>query len=416
MKTIFTIEEIIQYAAKNSPYYRKLYEGCNLSKLENLPLVDQEEFWHANTYTDNKLLTGPIRDGVVFKSGGTTGNPKFSAFTKSEWETFTDEFGEGMATNGLKEGDKVGNLFYSGDLYASFLFITKSLELCPVPCTHFPMTGAMDMEDVVKTVEEYGVNVLAGVPTSFINLAQWLFEKDKTLKLDTILFGGESLYEDQIGILAKAFPGARINSVGYASVDGGHLGFYTDNCVNGEHEVFLNSCVMELIDEETGEVINETGRVGKLVYTNLTRLLMPIIRYPVGDRAEWMEMTQDGRGKRFVLRGRSEEGARVGPVTVNGDDLHNIFHDNALADKINNFQFVIDRETGKDRLTINTVAVPGFELSEIALRDLFYKERAMYKEAVDQNLIADIQFKLVDTEQLVRNKRTGKLRLVVDLR
>jgi len=416
MKTIYTIDEIIQYAAKNSPYYRKLYEGCDLSNLENLPLVDQEEFWHANTYIDNELLTGPIRDGVVFKSGGTTGNPKFSAFTKSEWETFTDEFGEGMATNGLKEGDKVGNLFYSGDLYASFLFITKSLELCPVPCTHFPMTGAMDMEDVVKTVEEYGVNVLAGVPTSFINLAQWLFEKDKTLKLDTILFGGESLYEDQIGILAKAFPGARINSVGYASVDGGHLGFYTDSCVNGEHEVFLNSCVMELIDEETGEVINEIGRVGKLVYTNLTRLLMPIIRYPVGDRAEWMEMTQDGRGKRFVLRGRSEEGARVGPVTINGDDLHNIFHDNNLADKINNFQFVIDRETGKDRLTINTVAVPGFELSEEALRDLFYKERAMYKEAVDQNLIADIQFKLVDSEQLVRNKRTGKLRLVVDLR
>lgn len=421
MKTIYPLTEIIQYAAENSPYYRKLYKGCELTNLEKLPLVHQDEFWKANTYQNNQLLTGPIEDGVVFKSGGTTGNPKFSAFTKSEWETFTDEFGEGMATNGLKPGDRVGNLFYSGDLYASFLFITKSLELCPVPCSHFPMTGAMEMEDIVKTVEEYTVNVLAGVPTSFINLAQFLFEQDRTLKVDTILFGGESLYEDQIGILAKAFPGARINSVGYASVDGGHLGFYTDQCVNGEHEVFLNSCVMELIDEETGEVINETGRIGKLVYTNLTRKLMPIIRYPVGDRAEWVEMTEDGRGKRFVLKGRSEEGARIGPVTVNADDLHNIFHDNQLADKINNFQFVIDRYacndgSHKDRLTVNVVAVPGADLDGAGLQDLFYRERHMYKEAVDQNLIADIHFNLVDANELVRNKRTGKLRLVVDLR
>ncbi len=416
MKTIYSINEIIQSAANNSPYYKELYKNSDLSKLENLPLINQDEFWKANSYQDNKLLTGPITNGVVFKSGGTTGNPKFSAFTKSEWETFTHEFGDGMAFNGLKEGDRVGNLFYSGDLYASFLFITKSLELCPVPCTHFPMTGAMDMADVVKTIEEYNINVLAGVPTSFINLAQYLFENDKTLKLDTVLFGGESLYEDQIGILSKAFPGARINSVGYASVDGGHLGYFSENCINGEHEVFLDSCIMELIDEDSGEVINETGRTGKLVYTNLTRKLMPIIRYPVGDRAEWVEMTTDGRGKRFVLRGRSEEGARIGPVTVNSDDLHNIFHDNDLADKINNFQFVLDRETHKDRLTVNIVAVPGADLAEGALRDLFYRERPMFKEAVDLNLIAGIEFRLVETAQLVRNKRTGKLRLVVDLR
>ncbi|TNF28146.1 MAG: phenylacetate--CoA ligase family protein [Deltaproteobacteria bacterium] len=416
MKMIYSLKDIVQNAFEKSPYYRNLYEGCDLSNFESLPLINQEDFWKANTYHDNKLLTGPITNGVVFKSGGTTGNPKFSAFTKTEWETFTHEFGDGMAFNGLKEGDRVGNLFYSGDLYASFLFITKSLELCPVPCTHFPMTGAMEMSEVVKTIEEYNINVLAGVPTSFINLSQYLFENNKTLKLDTVLFGGESLYEDQIGILSKAFPGAKINSVGYASVDGGHLGFFTDKCSNGEHEVFLESCLMELIDEETGEVINELGRAGKLVYTNLTRMLMPIIRYPVGDRAEWVEMTSEGLGKRFMLRGRSEEGARIGPVTVNADDLHNIFHENDLADKINNFQFVMDRETHKDRLTVNIVAVPGVQLSESALQELFYKERPMFKEAVEENLIADIEFKLVETNQLVRNKRTGKLRLVVDLR
>ncbi|MCO4794196.1 MAG: phenylacetate--CoA ligase family protein [Bacteriovoracaceae bacterium] len=416
MKTIYTISEIIEHAVEHSPYYRDLYEGVDLSSLENLPIIDQDKFWKANTFENNKLLTGSIHDGIIFKSGGTTGNPKFSVFTKSEWETFTHEFGDGMASNGLKEGDRVGNLFYSGDLYASFLFITKSLDFCPVPCTHFPMTGAMEMGEIIKTVEEYGVNVLAGVPTSFINLAQFLFENNKTLKLDTLLFGGECLYEDQIEILKKAFPGALINSVGYASVDGGHLGYFSSNCKNGEHEVFLDSCLMELIDEDSGEIILEKGREGKLVYTNLTRKLMPIIRYPVGDRAEWVEIGDDNRGKRFALKGRSEEGARIGPVTVNSDDLRNIFHDNEMATAVNNFQLVIERKTGKDRLLVNIVQVPGSGLSSEKLRDLFYRERAMYLDAVEQNLIDHIQFNLIDSDSLIRNKRTGKLRLVVDLR
>ena len=421
MKIIYPLTEIIQYAAENSPFYRELYRGYDLNDFKSLPLVHQDHFWRANTFLDNQLLTEKIENGVVFKSGGTTGNPKFSVFTKTEWETFTSEFGEGMASSGLKSGDRVGNLFYSGDLYASFLFIAKSLELCPIQCTHFPMTGAMEMQDIVKTIEEYKINVLAGVPTSFINLAQYLFEQDRTLNVDTILYGGESLYEDQIRILAKAFPGACINSVGYASVDGGHLGFYSERCMNGEHEVFQNSCVMELIDEETGELIKETGRVGRLIYTNLTRKLMPIIRYPVGDKAEWVEISEDGNGKRFKLKGRSEEGARIGPVSVSADDLQSIFLNNGLADKINSFQFVIDRHTSndgrsRDRLTVNIVAVSGSRLNSLNLQDLFYRERTMYKDAVDQNLIGDVHFNLIDASELIRNKRTGKLRLVVDLR
>lgn len=49
---------------------------------------------------DNRLLTGPMTDGVVFKSGGTTGAPKFSVFTHGEWDAFVTAFGRGMAPNG----------------------------------------------------------------------------------------------------------------------------------------------------------------------------------------------------------------------------------------------------------------------------------------------------------------------------
>src|SRR5882757_3018360 len=131
---IYALSEIVAQAREKSPYYKKLYENIGNPKnvkLSDLPVIDQGEFWNANTIRDNQLLTGPMEDGIVFKSGGTTGQPKFSIFTREEWNTFTDVFGEGMGHTGLVKGDRLANLFYAGELYASFTFIMKSVEACP---------------------------------------------------------------------------------------------------------------------------------------------------------------------------------------------------------------------------------------------------------------------------------------------
>lgn len=402
----YSLEDVVRNAKKNSPYYSELYREVNPDsfRLEDLPLVDQTDFWKANSYEDNKLLTGPIEDGVVFKSGGTTGVPKFSVYTKDEWDTFTKLFGEGMDKRCLKDGDKIGNLFYSGDLYASFLFINKSLEQAKSKVTQFPMTGGMVLSEVINTVREYGVNVLAGVPTTFICMAEVLLENNEVLNLDRVLYGGEALYPEQKEILKKVFPKAEFLSIGYASVDGGHLGYIDEECAFGEHKVFDGS-LMEILDEE-GNSIKELNVVGKLVYTNLARKLMPVIRYPVGDMGKWVAPNK------FSLLGRSDEGARIGPVTVNRDDLIEVFRALNVFEKISSFQMVIERENAKDKLTVQYTGPE--EISSLV--EGFYAQRKMYKEAVEQNYINDIEFKKVSEDQLENNSRTGKLKLVIDRR
>jgi phenylacetate-CoA ligase len=403
---LIDVNELILLASEKSPYYKGLYSELSKDKLtlDNLPIVNQEDFWKANDYKNNKLLTAPIEDGVVFKSGGTTGKPKFSVYTKEEWQLFTTLFGEGMDQRCIKRGDRVGNLFYSGDLYASFLFITKSLENAKTKITQFPMTGGMKLEDMVKTVEEYGINVLAGVPTSFIAMADLLIKKGKTLDLDRVLYGGESLFPEQEKILKSVFPKAEFMSVGYASVDGGHLGYIDEDCGPSEHKVFPGT-VMEILDDY-GKPITKEGEVGKLTYTNLCRTLMPIIRYPVGDMGCWVS---EGR---FKLLGRSDEGARIGPVTVSRDDLVEVFRASDLFDKISNFQMLIINSEGKDKLIVHYTSV--YELN--SLRDHFYRERPMYLEAVKKNHIRDVDFLKVEESELVHNERTGKLKLVIDQR
>ena len=117
----WSIKEIIENAKTLSPYYRELYKNSRFEKLSDLPVTNQEKFWKANVLTSDK------RDGIVFKSGGSTGAPKYSYFTSLEWQSFTETFGWGMSQGILEDYDRVANLFYVGDLYASFLFIKEGL-------------------------------------------------------------------------------------------------------------------------------------------------------------------------------------------------------------------------------------------------------------------------------------------------
>jgi phenylacetate-CoA ligase len=407
---IYDIKELITFARENSRFYRSLYKNLSSdTDFTSLPIVDQDEFWKSNHFKNNELLTSSFSEGMLFKSGGTSGSPKFSAFTQEEWNMFTSEFGRGIAKGLIKEGDFVGNLFYAGELYASFAFIMKSLENCPIPVAQFPMTGSMTNQDIMNTIEEYNINVLAGVPTTFMNLAEHINENNIDTNVSLILFGGESLYPDQIIKLKEAFPKAQISSIGIASVDGGHIGYFDQTCNNGEHLVFKDSTLVEIIDEETGEIINNPGKSGRLIYTNLTRKLMPIIRYPAGDRAEWIEY-----GAKFKLSGRSDEGARIGPVTLGSDDILNIFSEVNIESVLTSFQLIIRQDNGRDQLSIHLVT--DSEMNSEKLLELLFKERSMIKEAVDNGLISKPRIEKVKIDELIKNNRTGKKKLVIDLR
>lgn len=392
------MDDFLHNIQKNSPFYKKLWSNSPLD-LSKLPIIDQEEFWDANDWKDNTLLTDSNRSGVVFKSGGTTGRPKFSIFTKAEWHEFTKIFGESMDAV-LDDGDRVANMFYSGELYASFLFIEKSLEQSKKETLTFPVAGSTSLKEMVKIINDYDINVLAGVPTSLMALAEYLLSEKIELKVTKILFGGESLFDDQRPLLNKAFNEPAIHSVGYASVDAGHLGGSMPQHSSKAHKV-LDGTVMQIVDDEDN-LITKPGVSGRLLMTNLTRTLMPIIRYPVGDLAEWIEPN-----KSFLILGRSNEGARVGPVTVNRDDLGSIF---LQLEADINFQLLIERIEGKDLLSICYVG----QVDEAKALKLLLAQRKMLVDSIEKGLILTPKF--VKLKELEKNARTGKLKFVVDKR
>lgn len=418
--TLYPLSTLVAVAKAQSPYYRDLYRDVpDGAPLQALPVVDQKAYWQANTVRDNRLLTGDMRDGVVFKSGGTTGDPKFSVYSRDEWQTFVQAFGEGLDAGGLRDGERVANLFYAGELYASFLFVTGSLDHARAGALHFPVSGKADFDMIAQTVDDFQIDVIAGTPTTLVNLAEHLTARQAVLpSVRRLLFGGESMYRDQRDTLRGAFPQAQAASIGYASVDAGLLGYADADCGPDEHRVFSRYTLLEILDDETGEPIREAGRAGRIVITNLTRLLMPVIRYPAGDRGMWLE--DDGvADRKFRILGRSEEGARIGPITLYVEDIWHVLAPFHASLRIANFQMVATHEDRKDRLTLKIAAhgdAQALAQAADAVIQAVYAARPMVAQLLAQGLVHPLAVQWVDAAELDINPRTGKLRRVLDLR
>lgn len=404
---------LVLHARRHSRYYAEAFAALpDLCPLAALPLIDTSRFWHIDgDLASWAALTAPLRDGYVFRSGGSTGQGKWSLCTRREWDHLCACYGAAVATR-LAPGDRVGNLFFSGNLYASHLFIQGALSHVDIPICVYPFAGMSDMETLAQGLREHAVNVLAGVPAHLVQLAGHLDARSTSLpRVQTILYGGDSMFADQLALLAKVFPGACVASIGYASVEIGVLGASLPDCSGDEHRCFDGETILEIVDEDNGEIIDAPGQPGLLVATSLTRRLTPIIRCPTGDLASWVEPSGVAQRK-FSLAGRSDSGhqvrvgyatlvpAAIGKCIVQALDLPALW------------QLLLAREAGVDCVTVRVAAPPASQHADKLLAGLLLSQPGLAELVQVGQARLDIQW--CAPAELQVDARTGKLRRVID--
>ncbi|GAA1243568.1 phenylacetate--CoA ligase family protein [Kitasatospora nipponensis] len=410
----------MRFVRENSPFYRDLYAElpADVHDVTALPLIDHAAYWGAHGIADSRVMTEPHTDGIVFKTGGSTGAPRASFYTREEWRRMSRRFGDGLPAAGLRAGDRVANLFYAGELYSSFVFTLNLLQEAPVPTVQLPIGGAAPLEYVIGALRDFSATVLAAPPTSLCRLAREVVDTVGPLPgIRLVLFSGEAFYGDQLALMTEAFPNCSVRSIGYASVDAGILAGPVDGEADSRvHEVFTPDKLVELLDPETGEPIEEPGRAGRVVATDLVRRLQPVIRYPVGDLAEWVDFPR----RRLRLLGRAEEGARVGPVTVQLDDLRTVLAGADPQGRVGGLQVVLRHHDGLDQLVLrladSTPAAPGRDTLAGALADRLGESRPMFTDHVRRGLIHPLAVEWVGANGLSVNPRTGKAVRLLDER
>lgn len=413
-----SLGDLVAFARERSPYYRRLYEGLprGVDDLAALPVVDHSAFWAANTLRDNQVLTQPLTDASVFKTGGTTGAPKFSCYAREEWQDLITAVGRSLPPVGLRPGHRIVNAFYAGELYASFLFSHMTMEHAPLSNVRLPVSGSASPEYTASIIEDFDAHVLTTIPTKLCQLADHLLAQGRTLpSLELLLFAGEAFFEDQRPMLAKAFPHARVQSLGCSSVDTGLIGEPVAGDDPRLHRPYHPETIVEILDEETGEPITEANRAGRLVVTSLFRRLMPIIRYPVGDRAAWSERA-DGS---FRLAGRSGEGARISGVTLYTADVRQIIAARDSDGVVTGVQMVARRRDGRDLMVLRLATARQEDIPPglgDAITAGVSADRPEFAQFVETGQLHPLEVEWVAHRDLVVNPRSGKLVSVVDER
>jgi phenylacetate-CoA ligase len=300
---VYSVKKLIAFARRTSKFYKQLYKHIKGSKFHftDLPVINESAFWKANSQKYNQVITQPQPYGMVLSSGGTTGKPKNVVFSKEEWNGLCTITASKLHQSKLiRNNDRIANLFCHGTLHGSFLHIHTSLFGCPSRFLQLPIGMGEEysvgesleenIQERVNLITQFNVNVLVAPSFVAVMIAYYIYKNKITgIHLDRILYGAQTLRESQYQFLQKVFPKTTITSFGYAGTDSGFIGYSDSTCQLNEHRTDPRLTLVEIVDGKTGKVIEEPNIRGRLIVTNLTKTLLPVIRYPVGDFAMWRE-------------------------------------------------------------------------------------------------------------------------------
>ena len=411
---------IVEYARENSEYHKELYKDLPQDyKWEDIPLIDSAHYWNSKL----NRLTGEQLDGHIFKSGGTTGEPKYSVFSHDEWVSFCEGTAINLPRGGLKSGDKIANIYFAGAMYASFLYTYSMLCLSPAKVVQYSLSGSMEISSMLDTIKKHKINCIAAIPTSIMVMMEYIEQnKIKDLSIEIVYFAGETLQVAQREKICEVLGrDIEFRSMAYASNDGGLIGYFTKDCGFNEHRANDLMCKIEIIDDETGEVITEKNRAGTLYITALYRTLMPIIRYPVGDMAEYTE-DEGIADRKFRILGRSNESLKFchdkGGQIIYLDDVNKIVNSSGV--KSDAQQLIATTTTDNKQLVTIYVAVNNpndyNEEDKEKILKTFYNEYKIMLEGEELNEFEKTQIVFTTLKDLECNSVTGKLKRIIDKR
>lgn len=421
-------ERLIKEIAPLAPYHRERLEGVKLEGVEDwdrVPVMERGDVAPHTPPMGMGLFTGEPAGGHFLRSGGSTASPKLSVFSFEDYEADMWRAARGAYAVGLRRGDRVANLFYSGGLYGSFLSVNRAIEI--VGCNSFPVTSGIAPEHLPDLLRAQGIDTLMGVPS-------WLFRVFDAIKADPsgirirkVFYTGEHMYPSEQAYLKDTFGVEVIASIGYGTVDAGPIGFQCPYSQGGVHHVHTDHQFVEIVDRRTSarastsEERAGSGGIGEVLITNLNRRLMPLVRYKIGDLGRWVEGDCPcGRSMpRFELLGRSDD-----IVMVAG---HNIPYAEfqLAASRVSGLSSMIQLETGvedhRDRLTIRAEllgADAGADPAALAqvLKDGVLGAVPVLADAFGKGLLANLDFEVVAAGALQRTERAGKVRHIIDTR
>jgi phenylacetate-CoA ligase len=361
---------------KNVAFYRKKFDEIDfepedlveLNDLGKLPFTCSRDLSDAYPYG---LFAVPLREVVrVHSSSGAT-KPVVVGYTRQDLKHWSELVARILTAGGVTADDVVQVTLNYG-LLTGGLGLHYGAEL--VGASVLP-TSVGRTERQIKIMQDYRTTALVATPSYALVIADRMERMKvdpKTLTLKFAMLAGEPWSEAmrqeiEASLYVKATDNYGLSEIMGPGVAGECL-YQAGMHVNEDHFIF------EVVDPKTGKNL-ESGEVGELIITTITKEAFPLIRFRTGDLCSIQyEACQCGRslGRMSRVLGRTDQviiikGINITPSRV-GDLLEEVLGSRPP------YQLVVDREGHLDSLTVQV------EVSE----DLFFDKMREQRSLVER--------------------------------
>ncbi len=372
------LEEIVEYARKNSPYYRKLYQNVPQSfSLTDLPQTDKKnlmENWN-DWVCDKELTLEEVekfmedtdnigrklkKKYLVFTTSGSTGNPLVSIYDN----TANNVMGGISARRSyarkedlvafIKRGGKSIGVFADKGFYLGNSSIRSRLRSMPWKKKQLAVSSALyPVAEIVQQLNEFQPDMLGGYPSNLELLIDEAKEGRLQISPVIIMTGGEYLSDSLRNRLAETFHCYVQTS--YSCTEGGTVAC---ECRKQHFHVNNDWLIVEPVDAN-GNPVPDGVQSDKIYLTNLYNYTQPYIRYEVTDRvimhhepcgcgntAPWLEL--EGRTDDVTTFTQEGKEIKIAPLSFYAvlKEVHSLRRFQVLVYPENRLELRIEEKDG----------------------------------------------------------------------
>ncbi|MEG1615950.1 MAG: aldehyde dehydrogenase family protein [Bacteroidales bacterium] len=420
--TLMRLNAFLRYSRQHSSFYSNILPDADLKSLDEiatLPVLSPAVLKENLPPKGTGILTTSLGHSISFGSGGTTGDPKFIHRTNKENHENAKLIGKGYALSIFDQSDVVANLLFAGNMWASFLSHNEAVESTGAHV--LPIAGNIALTDMISVIRAFKPTGAISIPSVILSIAEYVDKNNLSdVKIKKIVTGGEHLFPEAKAYIAKVLGTEKFASTGYLSNDTGCIGFQCEACHGPTHHIHEDYCLMEVVHPETNEPLPD-GESGKILVTNFSRNLMPLIRYDIGDMGAILtHRCSCGRKLRLMkLEGRSDDTLIIGGGNIQLESISGIV--GAFDELSYHFRMIAEIENKKDKFileveTINDLDASRYAELSTALYDRLLKEKHEFLAFMKSGSIVKPEVRVVAPNSLPRNPRTGKLKQTLDKR
>lgn len=365
---------ILDWAYEHSAFHRTLYDRAGLrpsdirtfEDISRVPKVEKSMMrgiQRKDPFPYGDALCVPLEEVVEFRqTSGTTGQPVYQPDTWQDWEWWAECWSFILWAQGYRPRDRVF-IPFGYNVFVAFWAGHYAAE--KIGCEVVP-GGVLDTKARVLKIRELKATAMMGTPTYILGMAETARRRlgldPSSLSIEKITCAGEP---------GASIPGTkhRMESAWGARVydhaGATEIGAWSYECEAQPGGLHVNEALflVEIEDVETGRIIREPGRRGKMVITAFDRMAQPCVRFDSKDIIEWDPAPCPcGRTYRLIkggVVGRADDITKVKGVLLAPSAIEEVVRGiEGLGDE---YEVEVKKRGDTDEITLRVELLPGSE-------------------------------------------------------